>query len=73
MAKTDTNPGFKPVVLETFSGREVRFWPVILESFSGKKLREKEADRVEKRVLEVTGWDYPMEEKTDFVESACQN
>ena len=57
----------------TSSGKEARFWPVILESFSGKKLREKEADRVEKRVLEVTGWDYPMEEKTDFVESACQN
>ena len=36
-------------------------------------LRKDEADRAEKRVREVTGWSDPVEEKTGFVEAACQN
>ena len=57
VAKTDTNPGFKPVVLETFSGG---------------RLQKGEADRVEKRVRNVTGWSDLVEESTGFVEAACQ-
>ena len=44
----------------------------MLEGLSGVRLKE-EADRAEQRVQEVTGWDDPVEEKTGFVEAACQN
>ena len=49
------------------------FWPSVLEGLYGVQLRKEEADRVEKRVREVTGWDDPVEEKTGFVEAVCQN
>ena len=58
VAKTDTNPGFKPVVLETFSGG---------------RLQKGEAERAEERVREVTGSSDPVEESTGFVEAACKN
>ena len=45
----------------------------MLESISGVQLRKEEADRAERRVREVTGWGDPIEAKTDFVESTCQN
>ena len=37
------------------------------------RLRKEEADRAEKRVQEVMGWNNPVEEKTGFVEATCQN
>ena len=52
---------------------EVGFWPTMLEGLAGARLRKDEADRAERRVQEVTGWSDPVEEKTGFVEAACQN
>ena len=49
------------------------FWPLMLEGLAGVRLRKEEADHVERRVQEVTGWSDPVEEKTGFVEAACQN
>ena len=49
------------------------FWPLVLENLSEARLKKEEADRAEQRVQEVTGWDDPVEEKTGFVEAACQN
>ena len=49
------------------------FWPLVLGGLSGVRLRKEEANLVEKRVQEVTGWSDPVEEKTGFVEAACQN
>ena len=46
---------------------------VILEGLSGKKLKKEETDCSERRIREVTGWDYPVEERSSFVEDACQN
>ena len=37
------------------------------------ELGKEEVDRTERRVREVTGWGDPIEEKTGFVEVACQN
>ena len=53
--------------------KEARFWPLMLEGLVGVRLRKEEADRVERRVREVTEWSDPVEEKTGFVEAACQN
>ena len=52
---------------------EARFWLLMLEGLAGVRLRKEEADRVERRVREVTGWSDPVEEKMGFVEAACQN
>ena len=49
------------------------FWPLMLEGLAGVRLRKEEADRAERRVRKVTGWSDPVEEKTGFVEAACQN
>ena len=49
------------------------FWPLMLEGLAGVRLRKEEADCVERRVREVTEWSDPIEEKTSFVEAACQN
>jgi hypothetical protein len=40
------------------------FWPSVLEGLAGVRLKKEEADRAEKRVQEVTGWNDPVEEKT---------
>ena len=45
----------------------------MLQGLAGVRLRKEEADRAERRVREVTGWSDPIEEKTGFVEAACQN
>ena len=44
---------------------------MVLEGLTGVRLRKEEADRVERRVREVTGWDNPVEEKIGFMEAAC--
>jgi hypothetical protein len=49
------------------------FWPSLLEGLAGVRLKKEESDRAEKRIQEVAGWDDPVEEKTGFVEAACQN
>ena len=46
---------------------------MVLEGLFGVRLKKEEADRVERRVREVTGWGDPIEAKTNFVESTCQN
>ena len=53
--------------------KDSRFWPLMLVGRAGVRLRKEEADRAERRVREVTGWSDPVEEKTGFVEAACQN
>ena len=58
VAKLDTNPGF---------------WPLVLETFFGGRLQKGEEDRAEKRVCEVTGWSDLVEENTGFVEAVCRN
>jgi hypothetical protein len=58
---------------ETRMTKDSGIWPSVLESLVGVRLRKGEADRAEKRVQEVTGWSDPVEEKTGFVEAACQN
>ena len=58
VAKPDTKP---------------EFWLVVLETFSEGRLQKREADRVEGRVHEVTGWSDPVEENTGFVEATCRN
>ena len=40
----------------TSSEADPKFWSVVLETFSGKKLKKKEANRMERRAREVTGW-----------------
>ena len=55
------------------SPKDSRFCPLVLECLSGVRLRKEEVDHAEKRVQEVTGWNDPVEEKTSFVEAACQN
>ena len=45
----------------------------MLEGLAGVELGKEEVDRTERRVREVTGWGDPIEEKTGFVEVACQN
>jgi hypothetical protein len=45
----------------------------VLGGLTGVRLVKEEADRAEKRVKEATGWSDPVEEKTGFVEAACQN
>ena len=57
----------------TGSGVEAGFWLFVLEGFSGKKLKNEKADRTEKQVQEVTGWNDSVEEKTNLLEAACQN
>ena len=51
----------------------VGFWSVVLDNFSGVKLEREEACQAEKCVKRVTGWNDPVEERTSFVEAACQN
>ena len=46
---------------------------MVLEGLVGMRLRKEEANHAERRVREVTGWGDPIEAKTDFVESTCQN
>ena len=46
---------------------------MVLEGFSGKKLVKKEVDRTDRRAREVTEWNDPVDEKTSFMETACQN
>ena len=58
---------------ETQKTNEAGFWRLMLEGLAGARLRKEEADRVEERVWEVTGWSDPVEEKTGFVEAARQN
>ena len=57
-AKSDSKPGF---------------WPVILDTISGGRLRREEAEHADERVREATGWSDPVEENTGFVEAACKN
>ena len=45
----------------------------MLEGLAGTRLMKEEADRAGKWVWEVTKWSDPVEEKTGFVEAACQN
>ena len=45
----------------------------MLEGLSGVRLKREEMERPEQRIQEVTGWDDPVEEKTGFVATACQN
>jgi hypothetical protein len=47
------------------------FWPTVLGGLTRVRLMKEEADRVEKRVKDATGWSDPVEEKTGFVEAAC--
>jgi hypothetical protein len=61
-------------------GEEIRkakdsagFWPSMLEGLAEVRLRKEKADCAERRVREVTGWNDLVEEKTGFVEAACQN
>jgi hypothetical protein len=60
-------------------GEEIRkvtdsgFWPAVLGGLTGVRLVKEEADRTKKRVKEAIGWGDPVEEKTGFVEAACQN
>jgi hypothetical protein len=49
------------------------FWPMVLGGLARVRLKKEEADRAERWVKEVTGWSNPVEEKTGFVEAACQN
>ena len=49
------------------------FWPLMLEGLAGVRLTKEEANCAERQVREVTGWSDPVEEKTSFVEVACQN
>ena len=49
------------------------FWSSVLEGLPRVRLKREEVDRTEQRVREVTGWSDPVEEKTGFVEVACQN
>ena len=65
--------GIRVVGGEAQKMNEAGFWPVVLEGLVGARLRKEEADHVEKRVREVTGWSDPVEEKTGFVKAACQN
>jgi hypothetical protein len=58
---------------ETRKSNDSGFWPSVLDNLAGVRLRKEEADRAEKRVQELTGWNDPVEEKTGFVEAACQN
>ena len=46
---------------------------MVLEGHSGVRLKKEEADCAEWWVRKVTGWSDPVEEKTGFVEAACQN
>jgi hypothetical protein len=52
-------------------GRKAKDSGSVLEGLAGVRLKKEEADRTEKRVQEVTGWNDPVEEKTGFVEAAC--
>ena len=45
----------------------------VLEGTSGVRLRKEEANRVERQVREGTRWNGLVEEKTGFVEAACNN
>ena len=45
--------------------------PLVLEGITGVGLRQEEADRAERWVREVTGWDNPVEDKTGFEEAMC--
>jgi hypothetical protein len=58
---------------ETRKTKDSEFWPTVLGGLTGARLKKEEADRAERRVREVTGWSDPVEEKTGFVEAACQN
>jgi hypothetical protein len=58
---------------ETPKTKDSGFWPSVLEGLAGVRLKKEEADRAERRVREVTGWSKPVEEKSGFVEAACQN
>ena len=49
------------------------FLPSVLEGLFGVQLKREEVDCAEQRVQEVTWWSDPFEEKTGFVEAACQN
>ena len=53
--------------------KEAGFLLLMLEGLAGVWLRKEEADCAERRVREVTGWSHPVEEKTGFLEAACQN
>jgi hypothetical protein len=43
----------------------------VLGGLAGVRLKKEEADRAERRVREVTGWNDLVEEKTGFIEAAC--
>jgi hypothetical protein len=58
---------------ETWKTKDSGFWPTVLGGLAEVRLKKEEADRAERRVKEVTGWSDPVEEKTGFVEAACQN
>jgi hypothetical protein len=58
---------------ESRKAKDSGFWPSMLEGLAGVRLKKEEADRAERRVQKVTGWNDPVEEKTGFVEAACQN
>ena len=58
---------------ETRKAKDSGFWPLVLEGLFGVRLKKEEADCAEQRVQEVIGWDDLVEEKTGFVEAACQN
>ena len=62
--------------VESDEGRKTKdsgVWPLVLEGLADVWLRKEEADRIERQVREVTGWSDLIEEKTGFVEAACQN
>ena len=58
---------------ERRKAKDSGFWMLVLEGLSGVRLRKEEVNRAGQRVREVTGWSNPVEEKTGFVEAACQN
>ena len=53
--------------------KDFGFWPLVLEGVTGVRLRKEESNHTERRVREVTRWHDPVDEKTGFMEAACQN
>ena len=68
-ASADICVGEKATKPDSKSG----FWTAILETLSGGRLQKEEVEHANERVREVTGWSYPVEESTGFVEAACKN
>ena len=52
--------------------KDFGFWPLVLEGVTGVRLRKEESNHTERRVREVTRWHDPVDEKTGFMEAACQ-